>query len=71
MVRRIMDAPPVWLAGSYIAAWRSGRFSTKVLACGVTAGLGRSAYDGAVVDEVMEILIDMGYGAEGVAAVWA
>jgi hypothetical protein len=49
---------------------RSGRYSLEVLACAVTAALGRSAYDGEVVDEVTNVLVSLGYGAGGVAAVW-
>jgi len=69
-VRGVMAAPPVWLAVSYLPAYESGRYSLEVLACAVTAALGRSAYDGEVVDEVTNVLVSLGYGAGGVAAVW-
>ena len=67
-VREIMDRPPVWLAGSYLPAWRSGRFSTRGLACGVVAALGRSSYSDDDVDEVMSILVSLGYTEEPISA---
>ena len=39
-VRRVMENPPVWLAASYISAYKSGRYSLEVLALGVVAALG-------------------------------
>ena len=68
-VKRVMDRPPQWRAGSYIPAYKSGRYSLAGLAYAVTAALGRSAYDAEVVDEVMSILEHLGYGGE-VAATW-
>ena len=70
-VRGVMHAPPVWLAASYVAAWKAGSIPIVSLAYGVTAALGRSAYDDAVVDEVTSILVSLGYGNEAVSAVWA
>ncbi len=60
-VRGVMDQPPVWLVGSYLPAWRSGRFSTRVLAYGVTAALGRSAYDDETVGEEVKTTWGLGY----------
>ncbi len=68
-VRRVMDAPPRWLASSYIPAWRAGRISTTALTCGVVAALGMSVYDPGLVDEVAGILASVGYGDEAVSAV--
>ncbi len=34
-VRAIMDRPPYWLSGSYLAGYRDGRVSVEVLALGV------------------------------------
>jgi hypothetical protein len=69
-VRAIMDQPPYWLAGSYLPAYKSGRYSLEVLAYGVTAALRHSSYDGEVVDEVVSVLEGLGYGDEGVTALW-
>ncbi len=72
MVRRVMHDPPDFIAMSYLPAWRSGRFSTRVLAYGVAAALGLSAYDREAVDEVAGILEGLGYTNEPIsAAVWA
>jgi hypothetical protein len=60
-VRAIMDAPPVWLAGSYLPAYRSGRHTLEVLAYAVTAALKLSPYDDDVVDEIVEIMRGLGY----------
>ena len=68
-VKRVMDRPPQWLAGSYLPAYKSGRYSLEVLALGIVAALGRSAYDQEVVREVMSILSRLGYG-DGVVATW-
>jgi hypothetical protein len=68
-VRAIMENPPYWLAGSYIPAYESGRYSLEVLAYGVVAACGGSAYDEAAVDVAMNTLVNLGYG-EGAAAVW-
>ncbi len=68
-VRQIMQDPPDFIAMSYLPAWRAGRFSTEVLAYGVVAALGRSAYDDELVVEVAGILSGLGYG-DVVAAVW-
>jgi hypothetical protein len=68
-VRRVMDAPPYWLAGSYIPAYKSGRISTTALAYAATAGPSYSPHDSATVDEVARHLEHLGYGDE-VAAVW-
>ena len=57
MVRRVMHAPPYFIAMSYLPTWRSGRFSTRGLACGVVAALGRSTYGDGDVDAVVEILM--------------
>ncbi len=69
-VRRVMDAPPYWLSGSYLPAYRDGRLSVEVLAYAVTAALSYSPYNGEVVDEVTSILEGLGYGDEPVSAVW-
>ena len=72
MVRGLMDAPPYWLAGSYIPAWKAGRIPTVSLAFGVVAALGHSPYDAEVVDEVASILVSLSYTHEPIsAAVWA
>jgi hypothetical protein len=68
-VRGVMDAPPDFIEVSYLPAWRAGRISTDALACGVVAALRHSPYDGEVVDEVTNVLVSLGYGAGGVAAV--
>jgi hypothetical protein len=70
-VRGVMHDPPDFIAMSYLPAWRSGRFSTRGLACGVVAALGMSVYDPGLVDEVTSILVSLGYGNEAVSAVWA
>ena len=70
MVRRIMGAPPDFIAMSYLPAWRAGRISTAALACGVAAALRYSPYDGEVVDEITNILERLGYGDEPVSAVF-
>ena len=69
-VRRVMENPPVWLAASYISAYKSGRYSLEVLALGVVAACGGSAYDQEAVDVAMNTLVSLGYG-DAVAAVWA
>jgi hypothetical protein len=38
-VREIMSAPPYWLAGSYLPAWRAGRISTAALVEGEVFGV--------------------------------
>ncbi len=68
-VRRVMENPPQWLSGSYLAAYRDGRLSVEVLALGVVAACGGSAYDQEAVDVAMNTLVNLGYGA-AVAAVW-
>ena len=68
-VRRVMDRPPYWLAHSYIPAYKSGRYSLEVLALGVVAACGGSAYDQEAVDVAMNTLVNLGYG-DAVAAVW-
>ena len=69
-VRAIVDRPPYWLSGSYLAAYRDGRVSVEVLALGVVAACGGSAYDQEAVDVAMNTLVSLGYG-DAVAAVWA
>ncbi len=66
-VRRVMDAPPYWLSGSYLPAYRDGRLSVEVLAYAVTAALSYSPYNGEVVDEVAAILRER-FGDYGAAA---
>jgi hypothetical protein len=70
MVRGVMDAPPQWLAASYLPAYKSGRYSTRDLALAVTAALSYSPYNDGVVGEVARHLQALGYGEEPVAAVW-
>jgi len=70
MVRMIMRKPPDFIEMSYLPAWRAGRISTTALAGAVVAALRHSPYNGEVVDEVTEILVNMGYGDEAVSAVW-
>ena len=60
-VERILADPPRWLEGSYLAAYRRGRYSLEVLAYAVTATLKLSPYDDDVVDEVAEIMRALGY----------
>jgi hypothetical protein len=48
----------------------SGRYSLEVLAYAVTAALGLSPYSDEVVDEVTNFLASLGYGDEGVTALW-
>ncbi len=67
-VERVMHDPPDFIQMSYLPAWRSGRFSTRALAYGVVAACGLSAYDRAVVDEVVEILEGLGYTDEPISA---
>ena len=70
-VRRVMDSPPYWLSGSYLAAYQDdGRLSVEVLAYAVTAALGLSPYDTTAVVSVTSILRGMGSG-DALAAVWA
>ncbi len=69
-VRRVMDSPPYWLSGSYLAAYRDGRVSVEVLALGVVAACGGSAYDQEAFDVAMNTLASLGYG-DAVAATWA
>ena len=61
MVRGLMDAPPRWLSASYIAAYKSGRYTLEDLAYAVTAVLKLSPYDDDVVDEVVQIMRALGY----------
>jgi hypothetical protein len=60
-VERLLENPPAWLAGSYLPAYRRGRYTLEVLAYAVTAALKLSAYDDDVVDEVADILRGLGY----------
>ena len=61
MVRGVMDQPPYWMAGSYLPAYRRGRYSLVALTYAVTATLEFSPYDDEVVDEVARILRGLGY----------
>jgi len=60
-VERILENPPYWLAGSYLPAYRRGRYSLAGLAYAVTAALKLSPYDDGVVDEVAKIMRGLGY----------
>ena len=60
-VDRLLENPPYWLAGSYLPAYRRGRYSLVALAYAVTAALEFSPYDDDVVDEVARILRRLGY----------
>ena len=65
---KIMRRPPYWLSGSYLQSLRDGRVSVEVLALGVVAACGGSAYDQEVFDVAMNTLVNLGYG-DAVAAV--
>ena len=60
-VDRLLEHPPYWLAGSYLPAYRRGRYSLAGLAHAVTAALKLSPYDDDVVDEVAQIMRGLGY----------
>ena len=60
-VKRLLENPPYWRAGSYLPAYRRGRYSLAGLAYAVTATLKLSPYDDDVVDEVAEIMRGLGY----------
>jgi hypothetical protein len=60
-VDRLLENPPYWLAGSYLPAYRRGRYSLAGLAYAVTAALKLSPYDDDVVDEVAQIMRGLGY----------
>ena len=69
-VRGVLDRQPYWLAGSYLLAFKSGRYSLEVLAFAVVAACGGSAYDDEAVGAVTNILVNMGYGDEPASAVF-
>ena len=60
-LERVLADPPRWLEGSYLWAYRSGRFSVEQLALGVGAELRLSAYDDDAVAQVARILRGLGY----------
>ncbi len=72
MVREIMNAPPDFIEYSYLPAWRAGRISTEGMAGAVVAAMGMRPYrDARAVDEVAEILYDLGYGDEPASVLYA